>query len=144
MKQVCWSTLTHTCTRSHPPAHHTLFWCSSTNLATLAMHRITAAALDEEEGVSPLLHTVVDILRLRETSRDSDGCRHSQTHTSTGEAPGASAPPAVSTFLLAFARRNISIERVLDEAESLGLAWRLPDDFEPASVSENVYLMTLR
>ncbi len=47
-------------------------------------------------------------------------------------------------FLLAFARRNISIDRVLREAEDLGLAWWVPDDFEPETTSENVYLMSLR
>ncbi|CAM9523577.1 unnamed protein product [Scytosiphon promiscuus] len=124
---------------------------------------VAADVIYEEEGVSPLLHTVVDILRLREAGRDGDGSGHGQSQISTAEAAAeddqqrkqqsqesglqeksSTTPPAVSTFLLAFARRNISIERVLEEAESLGLAWRLPDDFEPASASENVYLMTLR
>lgn len=51
--------------------------------------------------------------------------------------------PEESTFLLAFARRNVSIERVLREAEGLGLRWRIPSDFEPSSASENIYLMCL-
>lgn len=178
---------------------------------------------DEEEAVSPLLHTVVDILRLRlwQDSQDINennnkstgnrtqasswgkraldregehtqrlqavvgGVRHDQNEAKveaqgetgkTGEGSAeyvaaaavpadgrssvsplplppaqpptssfcsSSPPPTVPTFLLAFARRNVSIERVLREAESLGLQWRLPDDFEPTSSSENVYLMHL-
>lgn len=50
---------------------------------------------------------------------------------------------SVPTFLLAFARRNVSIDRVLQEAERLGLWWAVPDDFVPTSASENVYLMCL-
>ncbi|CAM9435145.1 unnamed protein product [Ectocarpus sp. 13 AM-2016] len=140
---------------------------------------VAADVIYEEEGVSPLLRTVVDILRLRAGERsDSKHPNHCPSpspaaavpkgETEEQDAPQlessgpasssclrcqASAPPAPSslspaptesTFLLAFARRNISIERVLGEAESLGLAWRVPDDFEPASVSENIYLMSLR
>ncbi|CAM9972697.1 unnamed protein product [Ectocarpus sp. 8 AP-2014] len=140
---------------------------------------VAADVIYEEEGVSPLLRTVVDILRLRAGERsDSKHPDHCPSPSpaaaapkdeteeqdppqpeSSGPAPSsslrfqASAPPAPpslspapteSTFLLAFARRNISIERVLGEAESLGLAWRVPDDFEPASASENIYLMSLR
>ncbi|CBN76104.1 conserved unknown protein [Ectocarpus siliculosus] len=140
---------------------------------------VAADVIYEEEGVSPLLRTVVDILRLRAGERsDSKHPDHCPSPSpaaaapkneneeqdppqpeSPGPAPSSclrrqasspSAPPCLSpaptesTFLLAFARRNISIERVLGEAESLGLAWRVPDDFEPASASENIYLMSLR
>ncbi|CAN0278706.1 unnamed protein product, partial [Ectocarpus sp. 4 AP-2014] len=140
---------------------------------------IAADVIYEEEGVSPLLRTVVDILRLRagerSDSKHPDHCpsplataavpkdeteeQDPPQPESSGPAPSsclrcqASAPPVLpslspapteSTFLLAFARRNISIERVLGEAESLGLAWRVPDDFEPATASENIYLMSLR
>ncbi|CAN0283352.1 unnamed protein product [Ectocarpus fasciculatus] len=136
---------------------------------------VAADVIYEEEGVSPLLHTVVDILRLRAGERSDNEHRdhcHSASPAAVGEeeqqppqpespepgpssslrcqASSPSAPPSLSpapvesTFLLAFARRNISIERVLEEAESLGLAWRVPDDFEPASASENIYLMSLR
>lgn len=136
---------------------------------------------DEEEAVSPLLHTVVDILRLRQENkgrRDRESGRRSSTSDEAcnersqphdipaaadsppekeeedkvqcqgGEVlaplPEQGGPGNRSTFLLAFARRNVSIERVLREAESLGLAWRVPDDFEPATASENIYLMSLR
>lgn len=132
--------------------------------------------------MTPLLHTVVDILRLRQTeqherdresghSPSSDEACHEGTHhhhvLAAAEAPaegenqdhqqrreqeeevfpsrpeqGGQGSP--SMFLLAFARRNVSIERVLREAESLGLAWTVPDDFEPATASENIYLMSLR
>lgn len=72
--------------------------------------------------------------------------------TQTGEGVGdvssprrcsASGLPSVPTFLLSFARRNVSIDRVLQEAEGLGLWWTVPDDFVPISASENVYLMCL-
>ena len=59
--------------------------------------------------------------------------------------PAAGFPwsPSVPTFLLAFARRNVSIDRVLQEAENLGLRWVVPEDFVPSSALENVYLMSL-
>lgn len=74
-----------------------------------------------------------------------------QTSESVGDASSprrcsASGLPwwtSVPTFLLAFARRNVSIDRVLQEAEGLGLRWAVPDDFVPTSASENVYLMCL-
>ncbi|CAN0383912.1 unnamed protein product [Pylaiella littoralis] len=112
---------------------------------------VTADVIYEEEGISPLLHTVVDILRLREGERVQEAADSGEstccTHRQPSPIPPSLSlppPPARSTFLLAFARRNISIERVLEEAESLGLSWTVPEDFEPASASENVYLMSLR
>lgn len=146
-----------------PRAHRPVFTLSH------ALQNVSPRANppDEEEGVSPLLHTVVDILRLRAGERSDnmhpDHClgpsptaaapkeENEEQPPPQPESPGLpAAPPSLSpaptesTFLLAFARRNISIERVLGEAESLGLAWRVPDDFEPASASENIYLMSLR
>lgn len=120
----------------------------------------------------PLLLTVVDILKLRQNAGDNprrgrlpvaqqatreSGVDGNAGHEDVGAVDGASglssvpptpggcspAPPAESTFLLAFARRNVSIERVLREAEGLGLRWRVPENFEPTSSSENIYLMCL-
>lgn len=122
--------------------------------------------------MTPLLLTVVDILKLRQNAGDKPrrgrlpvaqqatreaGANGNAGHEDVGAVVGAGglssvppsprccspATPAESTFLLAFARRNVSIERVLREAEGLGLRWRVPENFEPTSSSENIYLMCL-
>eukprot|EP00752_Nemacystus_decipiens_P012745 g11286.t1 len=124
---------------------------------------VAADVIYEEEAVSPLLHTVVDILRLRQTEkkeRDRESGRPPSSGEACGEhghhhpSPAAADVPAeeghrdqqrrerevlpprpepggqgsASTFLLAFARRNVSIERVLREAETLGLEWTAEED----------------
>ncbi|CAM9688345.1 unnamed protein product [Laminaria digitata] len=109
---------------------------------------VAADVIYEEAAVSPLLHTVVDILMLR---RAKDSFQQEQQQQQQQQPPPLQTtsscppppPPSVSTFLLAFARRNISIDRVLDEADGLGLRWRVPENFTPTSSSENIYLMCL-
>lgn len=105
--------------------------------------------------MNPLLQTVADILKLRrdvlgeheqrqkETRAKDDG--NAENHSAVdGAAGNASARcPTEATFLLGFARRNVSIDRVLEEAKSLGLRWRIPSDFEPTCATENIYIMSL-
>lgn len=115
--------------------------------------------------MSPLLHTVADILNLRRTRNEGDGMttypesEHPVTAkdrearddgsgeigatAEAGVAGSCALPPSSSTFVLAFARRHVSIDRVLAEAEELGLRWKVPEDFSPTSSSENIYLMWL-
>lgn len=78
-------------------------------------------------------------------STTGTGADVSESRTSTGaeEAGLCEAPPSNSCFLLAFAKRHVSIDRVLTEAEGLGLKWKIPKDFTPTSTSENIYLMWL-
>lgn len=75
---------------------------------------IAADVIYEEAAVAPLIATVAATLR-----RD--------------------APDAV--FLLSFARRNVSIERVLEAATAAGLAWEADAGFECSAKGEHVYVM---
>lgn len=72
-----------------------------------------------------------------------DGSGEIGSTADSGVAGSCAIPPSSSTFVLAFARRHVSIDRVLAEAEELGLRWKIPEDFSPSSTSENIYFMWL-
>lgn len=109
--------------------------------------------------MTPLLETVVDILKLRkktadgsklaEDRREEHGEKYGDTsgmsrkNDGAGGAVSSACREGEATFVLGFARRNVSIDRVLGEAERLGLVWWIPSDFVPSCQSENIYLMRL-
>ncbi|CAM9674853.1 unnamed protein product [Chrysoparadoxa australica] len=116
-------------------ALQTLEECIATNESKASLERLTwgchlefmeehptgfdlvmaADVIYEEEAIVPLLLTVCDLLKLREGS----------------------------IFLLAFARRNVSIDQVLEEASRRGLIWKEVDDFQPTHSTELIYQMSL-
>lgn len=128
------------------------FSCPSTR-APLSSEPLHVFGEDYEEAVAPLLQTVVDILKLQLNrdahrhgeQRPADDQEHVRQSFVDGSTAGSnvSPSPTEAMFLLSFARRNVSIDRVLKEAETLGLKWWVPDDFQPVCTSENVYMMSL-
>lgn len=75
---------------------------------------LAADVIYEEAAVAPLIATVAAALR-------------------------KDAPDAV--FLLSFARRNVSVEKVLAAAAAAGLVWEADDGFECSAKGERVYVM---
>jgi predicted nicotinamide N-methyase len=75
---------------------------------------IAADVIYEDAAVIPLLQTAADLM--------------------------ASAP-VEALFILSFARRNVSITRVLDAASSMGLDCRVDEGFSCSSPGEHVYLI---
>lgn len=75
---------------------------------------LAADVIYEEAAVAPLIATVAAALRQGD-------------------------PKAV--FLLSFARRNVSVERVLEAAAAAGLEWEADAGFECSAKGEHVYRM---
>ena len=94
----------------------TLLWGEDEELVTefpdLFDLVLAADVIYEEEAIEPLLKTVMATL----------------------EGPEA-------LFLLSFARRNVSIEKVLKVAEEMGLVYEVDESFVCSAKGEHVYVM---
>jgi predicted nicotinamide N-methyase len=77
---------------------------------------LAADVIYEEEAIEPLLKTVVATLK---------------------EGPEA-------LFLLSFARRNVSVEKVLKAARGMGFVYEVDESFVCSAKGEHVYVMRRR
>jgi len=82
---------------------------------------LAADVIYEDEAVVPLITTAQDILKISK-------------HASPSKEP---------VFVLAFARRNVSIDSVLTEAENIGLTWKVAENFVPQNALESIYFISL-
>jgi len=97
---------------------------------------IAADVVYEEDQVEPLIQTVCALLEIR---RSSSG---SSSSSSTAAAAAAAANNSTSEFLLAFARRNVPIDKVFACASRYGLQWEALD--EGCSGVEPIVRFTLK